>query len=75
MLNSGDYVADRQKFEVQFLRPATVEMTTLRPHMDHEADIYETEEMEFTCAASNGLPQPRVLWYLNTRPIDFEYDN
>ena len=72
LLTDGDYANNKQKFEVQFLRPASVEMTTLRAHMDHEADIYETEEMEFTCAASDGLPQPRVLWYLNTRPIDFE---
>ena len=72
LLTNGDYANNKQKFEVQFLRPASVDLTTLRAHMDHEADIYETEEMEFTCAASDGLPQPRVLWYLNTRPIDFE---
>ena len=45
LLTNGDYANNKQKFEVQFLRPASVDLTTLRAHMDHEADIYETEEM------------------------------
>ena len=35
-----------------------------------EAEIYDTEEVEITCRADDGLPEPKIHWFLNTKLID-----
>ena len=37
-----------------------------------EAEIYDTEEIEITCTAQDGLPEPNIQWFLNTKHIDFK---
>ena len=64
-----------EAFNIQFLKPANVELEILSGHhvdSDHEAEIIESEEMEVNCVAANGLPQPTIFWYLNSKQIDFE---
>ena len=41
-------------------------------HQAGEAEIYDTEDVEITCIAENGLPEPNIQWFLNTRQIDFK---
>ena len=72
-LEGLNWSSDIQRFEVKFVVPAVVSMETQRGHeTDHEADIYESENLEFTCEAAEGLPQPRALWKLNSKIIDFQ---
>ena len=77
------YQHDQQFFEVKLLKPATVfvdihrgqkmeEDGTHQAHRSAEAEIYDTEDVEITCTAENGLPEPNIQWYLNTRQIDFK---
>ena len=73
VLANGDFDDATESFQVKFLKPATVSMEVIRGHQDgQEAEIFETENMEFSCKADFGLPQPNIVWKLNTKVIDFK---
>ena len=73
VLANGDFDDATESFQVKFLKPATVSMEVIRGHQDgQEAEIFETENMEFSCKADFGLPQPNLVWKLNTKVIDFK---
>ena len=77
-LESTSFEHDLQYFNVTLLRPARVSTS-----IDHtveagdrqssaSAEMFETEQAEITCTAQEGLPQPKILWFLNNNLIEFE---
>lgn len=77
-LESTSFEHDLQHFNVTLLRPARVSTS-----IDHSveggdrqssasAEMFETDEAEITCTAEEGLPQPKILWFLNNNLIEFE---
>ena len=34
--------------------------------------MYDTDVAEITCTAEDGLPQPKIQWFLNNNLIDFD---
>ena len=73
VLANGEFKDAMESFQVKFLKPATVTMDVIRGHKDgQEAEIFETENMEFCCKADYGLPQPNIVWKLNTKVVDFK---
>ena len=77
-LESTSFEHDLQYFNVTLLRPARVSTS-----IDHtveggdrqssaSAEMFETDEAEITCTAEEGLPQPKILWFLNNNLIEFD---
>ena len=77
-LESTEYENDRQFFNVTLLRPVK-----LSASMDHtvetglrgsspSAEMFESDVAEITCTAEEGLPQPKIQWFLNNDLIEFE---
>ena len=38
----------------------------------NSVEMFETDVAEITCTAAEGLPQPKIQWFLNNNLIDFE---
>ena len=70
---TGAYVDASEKFQVQFLRPASISVSVVgdHDHQNQQVNTYPGEEIEVSCEARDGLPEPRVKWFLNRQEIDF----
>ncbi|XP_023328084.1 uncharacterized protein LOC111701147 [Eurytemora carolleeae] len=70
-IEEDKYDDDQQFFKLKYLKPALVSFTQ-EGRRGGEKELFEGENLEMTCSATQGFPEPEIVWLLNSQPVNFD---